>query len=415
MKQLLLLVLFTCITTITKAQQDWEPLPNGLVPRIEAQSAVVNNKLYVFSGFFNGQLHVTETNEVYDPATDTWQYLAPLPHPGTHFGIEVVDNTIWLAGGFLGNNPGHPTNLIQIYDIASNTWRMGPAFPVARSAGALIKYGNNLHYFGGLLPDRNTDTGDHYVLNLNDTASGWTLLAPMPEPRNHHSAAVIGSKIYAIGGQREHDRASRRDLTFVHEYNPATDTWRRVADMPVPRSHFEPGTTVHNNKVIVVGGRINDNPYTDAVTQYDPASDTWEELATIPVAMLAPVGKVINNTLFVSHGRSSRGPEAKAWSWAFPVTTSAPQAIYANGLDVSVYPVPARGQFTIAVTAPESGTIKAELIDITGRVVRSISEKQVNTTNATQIDISTIDLRPGLYLARISVNGQTISKKIVLE
>jgi N-acetylneuraminic acid mutarotase len=416
MIRFLLFTLICFTSVVANAQQEWKPLANGLVPRIEGVSAVVDNKLYVFGGFFNGRLQVTETAEMYDPQTDTWAPLAPLPLPGTHFGIEVVDNTIWLAGGFLGDNPGVSSDQVQIYDIASNTWRFGPAFPVPRSAGALVRNGNTLHYIGGLLPDRNTDVGDHYILNLSDTASGWQLSTPMPEPRNHLSGILLNGKIYAIGGQKLHDRASRHDVSFVHEYDPATDSWRRLADLPVPRSHFEPGTTVHNNKIIIVGGRINNDPYTNAVTQYDPVTDTWQEMEPIPVSMLAPVGKVINNTLFVSHGRSSRGPESKAWSWNLPaVVTSLPQAGTVQELQVQVFPVPASGQFTIAVTLPKNGTIAAELLDLTGRVVRSISEKKANAITTTHINIATTDLRPGLYLARVFVNGQAISKKVVLE
>ncbi len=412
----LLILLFIFVSTLASAQQEWQPLANGLMPRIEGVSAVVDNKLYVFGGFYNGRLQVTETAEVYDPQTNTWAQLASMPLPGTHFGFEVVEKTVWLVGGFLGDNPGTSTDQVQIYDILTNTWRIGPALPAARAAGALVRHGTNLHYFGGLLPDRNTDVADHYVLDLNAPDKGWKTASPLPEPRNHLSAALVNGKIYAIGGQKLHDRASRHDVSFVHEYNPVTDTWRRLADMPIPRSHFEPGTTVYNNKIIIVGGRINNDPYTDAVTQYDPATDTWQDMEPIPVAMLAPVGKVINNNLYVSHGRSSRGPESKAWSWRLPsVVTTLPQAGALQALQVDVYPVPARGKFTVTVTAPSSSWLTAELVDNTGRIAHKLDHKQLTTNFPLHYEIVTTSLRPGLYLLRLHIDGQMVSKKVIIE
>ena len=277
----------------------WNDLAGSSLSKVEAQSAKVNGKLYVLAGFMAG-LKITGATEIYDPATNTWSLGTPMPTPVTHMGAAVVGDEIWIVAGFVGNHPGQATDLVQIYNTTNDTWREGPALPNPRGSGAAAYANGKLHFFGGLLPDRRTDVGEHYVLGINNQAAGWQAVAPLPNPRNHLSAAAVDGKIYAIGGQYGHD-GGVQDQPFLHEYNPQTDQWVRKADLPSARSHFEPGTEVHNGKVIIVGGRRGGFFFND-VTEYDPATDTWNERCQLPENLLAPAAKVFGDRLIVANG-----------------------------------------------------------------------------------------------------------------
>ena len=52
------------------------PMPT---PRIYAGFCVLSNKLYVFGGEYKAYGFLTDKNEAYDPVSDTWASLAPLP------------------------------------------------------------------------------------------------------------------------------------------------------------------------------------------------------------------------------------------------------------------------------------------------------------------------------------------------
>lgn len=67
------------------------------------------------------------------------------------------------------------------------------------------------------------------------------------------------------------------------------------------RSHFEPGTIVHNNKIIIVGGRRGSFIFND-ITEYDPVTDSWSERCQLPARLLAPSAKVIGDQLIVANG-----------------------------------------------------------------------------------------------------------------
>ena len=87
--------------------------------------------------------------------------------------------------------------------------------------------------------------------------------------RNHIAAAALNGKIYCVGGQHSQE-AAQDAQTQVDCYDPATDTWTRVADLPVPRSHVNMSTFVMDGKMIVLGGESGYNLPQSTIYAYDP-------------------------------------------------------------------------------------------------------------------------------------------------
>jgi PKD repeat protein len=280
----------------------WNDLADSNLEKMEAQSAKVGDKLYVFAGFLSN-LIITPATEVYDTTTDLWTTVAPMPIPVTHMGIAVVGTDIWIISGFAGNHPGTPENAVQIYNTISNSWSSGPPLPAPNGSGAAAFNNGKIHYFGGLLPDRNTDVGDHFVLDVNNQGLGWLTAAPLLNPRNHLSAASVNGLVYAIGGQHAHDILNEvQDQNNLDVYDPATDAWTSLANLPSARSHFEPGTTVHNGKIIIVGGRQGELFFFDNITEYNPITNAWTDGCKLPEPLLAPAAKAFGDRLIVANG-----------------------------------------------------------------------------------------------------------------
>src|SRR5439155_15591098 len=111
-------------------------------------------------------------------------------------------------------------------------------------------------------------------LDLNDPATGWRARAPLPVARNHLAAVVLGDRIYAIGGQRQGDERNG-NLRVVERYDPATDRWVRVADLPEPRGHILASTFVADGLIFVVGGTLAGGVPARSVIAYDPTVNRW--------------------------------------------------------------------------------------------------------------------------------------------
>jgi hypothetical protein len=297
----------------------WRPLAPLPVARFEAQGAAVGGRLYVVGGFYNSGIDATTRVDVYDPAHDAWTRVAALPEPVTHTQVVVDGPTIYLVGGYVGRDPGGSTTHVWKYDSVADRWSPGPALPARRGAGAAVRLGRDLHYFGGT--DRRArevdvvDRDDHYVLSL-DGGTTWAQRAPLPNPRNHFAGAVLDGRIYAIGGQRGRDEAAGNQRQ-VDVYDPTTDTWSRAADLPAPRGHIASSTFVVAGRIVVMGGSVDGGCCGRAsadVIAYEPAADAWVTLPPLPAARKTTVAAVVGEGVVVTAGEPGPPtPTNEAW------------------------------------------------------------------------------------------------------
>jgi N-acetylneuraminic acid mutarotase len=256
--------------------------------RYEAASTVVGGRLFVFGGYHDDEWRVDRTYAAYDPATDTWTTLGTLP-PGmaeTHVGIATDGVDVYLAGGFAGDiRDTEPSQVItdQLWDYrpSDGTWTSLGTLPRPRGAGTLALVGRTLHYLGGNLADRVTDVADHLTYDLD--ARTWGEAAPLPDARDHLSSVVLDGKVYVLGGEHGHDVLNEQQ-DDVHVYDPATDTWTRLASLPVATSHAEGQTSVIDGRIVVAGGQVGSFAPTADVWSYDPATDRWSRLLSLPAA-----------------------------------------------------------------------------------------------------------------------------------
>jgi len=297
---------------------DWRPVAPNPLARVEGPGAVVDGRVYVFGGFFKRRgLVAARRVDVYDPALDRWSRRADMPLAVTHIVAAVDGDRVWFAGGYEGDDPGRVVAWVLRYDAREDAWGEGPRLPQPRASGALVRRGRHLHYFGGFAHDRNTTYGDHWALELGGDG-GWEPRAPLPEPRGHLAGAVLDDTIYAIGGQFNHDD-DRRDVTFVHAWDPASDRWREVAPLPQRRSHHELSTFAYEDRILACGGRSEPGTHRgntlDFCVAYEPETDRWTEELTLPRALLAPVVVPLDGRLFLTNGSTflSQRPQADSW------------------------------------------------------------------------------------------------------
>jgi N-acetylneuraminic acid mutarotase len=290
-------------STPTGTTIDWTKVAPSPVKRAESNGAVVNGKLYVLGGLFvsNGNILAMTRSDVYDPATNKWTRIADCPDKVTHSGIVVVGDTIWLIGGYFGDHPGPAGKKVLKYNTTTNSWSRGPDLPFSRGAGGAALLDGKIHFFGGMGYDRTWESSSHWVLDLNNQGAGWASKAELLNPRNHTSGAAVGGYVYCIGGQynQEENQIAQRD---IHRYDPTTDTWEKVAELPTVRSHTNASTFVWNNKIMIIGGETGFGQGLRNVTVWDPVANTFTEMSPLPeprstsVAGVLPDGRLISAT-----------------------------------------------------------------------------------------------------------------------
>ena len=209
----------------------------------------------------------------------SWKTLAPVPAPTEGMQTAVVGNRIVAAYGFSGGD----TQLTRIYDVAANSWSFGaPAPSPARSEGAAASHGGFFYAVGG-----RTALAD---LDRYDPATDmWTSLADMPTPRGGLGVAVAGNALYAIGGRTGGSPCAGGALATVERYDIATNTWSTVAPLPSARSDL--AAVAHGGRIYVFGGCTNAGAVLADVDVYNPRTNTWSTApADMPTARAAMYG-----------------------------------------------------------------------------------------------------------------------------
>lgn len=134
----------------------------GADMKIERQSLAAafgpNGKLYVFGGCrcngASGDPNAVAMTEVYDPKSDTWSEAAPMPEPRLlHAAATGADGRIYLIGGTQRWGRGDPSDRVDIYDPATDSWKRGPSLRVARSGHTASTTGDGtIWVVGGYTP-----------------------------------------------------------------------------------------------------------------------------------------------------------------------------------------------------------------------------------------------------------------------
>jgi hypothetical protein len=249
--------------------------------------AVVDGKIYAIGGWSEKGVAVG-TNEEYDPKTDSWTYKATMPTARYNFAIAVCQNKIYCIGGCTkATDEGQTaTTANEVYDPATNTWETKAPMPTTRfSLGATV-VGSKIYLLGGYL--------NHTGLTLNEVydpiKNSWTTEAPIPQAVAGYVSAT-DEKIYIIdsGSNQIFNpadntwsqgtspplsasssfantpwgavatvgiNAPKRVYVFTEKtveiYNPNLDSWVLGADLPTARDVF--GVAVVNDLIYVIGG-----------------------------------------------------------------------------------------------------------------------------------------------------------------
>ncbi len=348
----------------TGTAQDWAAGSPSPITRYEGQGAAVNGKLYALGGYTTCcPPAVTPASHVYDPAADSWAAIADLPIPVTHAGTAVVGDEIVIAGGFVGDSPGAATAEVWRYDTVTDTWTRGVDLPDARGAGAMVRIGANLHFFGGGGPGGgeliDQDYGDHWV--LADGGTEWVALAPLANPRNHLAGVTLDGRIYAIGGQHLDDETSGNQST-VEIYDPVADEWSAGPDLPQPLGHIAASTFVRDGRIVVIGGKTQNKTLVDDVIELDPLEGTWSSLPEIPTAVQSPLAEAFGDRIVVATGGG--GGDIYADTFVLDGPGAGPPGSVGSALavspdDGSVYgvdPETTAPELSVAVDFPTAGT-----------------------------------------------------------
>jgi N-acetylneuraminic acid mutarotase len=145
------------------------------------------------------------------------------------------------------------------------------------------------------------------VAALASATASWGTGAPLSEPRTEVAAAVLGSRIVVVGGFLANGGNSRR----VDAYEPRSDTWTRLADLPVSVDHAAAASW--RGRLVVVGGYGADREPLRTAFLYD--GRRWRRLPPPPEERAAAAAAATTDgRIWVVGGRTRAGLATRALS-----------------------------------------------------------------------------------------------------
>ncbi|HEV2978040.1 MAG TPA: kelch repeat-containing protein [Casimicrobiaceae bacterium] len=284
----------------------------------ELLGAAVNGKLYATQGLLPGFKPAGLVYE-YDPARDAWMQKKPMPHPLHHAAVTVQDGKMYLFGGFdlpPSGPPGwNPLNDAWEYDPASDIWRALAPMPTARGGGVAAVVGGKFYVIGGAGPTpeasaptirpRQPQRSLGAVEEYDPRSNTWRARSPLPTPCNHMGSEALNGKIYVIGGRLSGAFiiGLPGNINLVQAYDPAADSWVTKTPMPTARSGLN--TASLNGIIYAAGGEVQDDKYLAAYRAfeaYDPASDTWWQLPSMLLPRHECIMAAVGNRIHVAGG-----------------------------------------------------------------------------------------------------------------
>ena len=178
--------------------KNWETIDCDILSGGLSYVASDGKSLFVFcAGSFSA----------FDPETHQWTAL-PRSFNRTCFSTAVVDGKIYFIGGSLGMLKA--TSSVNVYDIASRTWKQGPDLPMELcDSSASVLLGRWIVVTGGITIDRAPSNKcavfDTHTRRWNNPKfEGSSMEVRLPTARMRHGFVIIGKSqgVYIGGNDR---------------------------------------------------------------------------------------------------------------------------------------------------------------------------------------------------------------------
>lgn len=355
----------------------------------------IGNKLY--SGGGVGYKDFME----YDPATDTWTSKGNLPGVKYQraFGVSFTINGKGYAG--MGADSANAKIMFDLweYDAATNQWTQKADFPGQAPDGCAWFVLNNKAYVVG-----GTDNQLIYstVHEYDPVTNTWRKLnGNYPSSLIFGSGFSIGNYGYVTCG------ASTGEIRDTYRFDPSDESWTTVAEFPGTARQTAVSFTIGQMAWVGGGQSGYTNAYKDFY-RYNAANDTWALAGDIGTQGRAwGVAATVNGKAYIGTGWDFGASFFNDW-WEFTPQNIASIKETAANTGIAVYNDMAGGLVNIAYSFDVSEDCRTQLFDLTGKVVW----ESVSGNSGVTIPVN--GLAAGIYMLNVTNAGANYREKVTV-
>jgi N-acetylneuraminic acid mutarotase len=239
---------------VSKAPPMYQRYGNG--------ACAVNGKIYAFGGAVEYPGPVYDNIQVYDPDSNIWKDHGKMTSPRDAFSTVAYDGKIYLLGGET-NEPSSNADildLVEVFDPESNSWETLAPMPSPRAYFSACVANGKIYAIGGIY--RFPFPGLNTIFEYDPVSDTWEEKQHLKEGRYGISTCVVNGKIFCIGGNPLDLAAD--GSTSVEVYDPARDSVYQATDMKYIR--YVAASGVVDGNIYIMGG-CNDAHYNTYCSQ----------------------------------------------------------------------------------------------------------------------------------------------------
>ena len=221
---------------------------------------------------------------LYSPGQTTVSISEPPALPMARAGHAggIVDGRVVVAGGGNWSDDRSTKHwLSECYVFADNRWQEGPMLPQPTGDACYAYDAGGLYIAGGT--DGKNQTARVHRLSSTTPHAAWQPIAPLPHAMADGSGAMIDGVFYVTCGYI--GEALSNQLWSLDTTDPHAP-WRPRAPLPGPPRAY-PALVACGEHLYLLGGLIM-APKQPTLTvlqdayRYDPKTDQWRRLADLP-------------------------------------------------------------------------------------------------------------------------------------
>jgi hypothetical protein len=249
-----------------------------------------------------------------------WFYKRELPSPRYGFGTAVVNDKIYVIGGYDGFN--YLSEVLE-YNPASDAWTSKAKMPTPRSQLAVAVWNGKIYAMGG--------SRDIYDLRDNNEVydpvlDSWSILAPLPASNYWATANALSGGIYLFGSTPvmggnygrvfyySTDNGAWWDTTIYWPDTVWTDTTYtsydsiRVCSLTttvkssIPSGKIFYCSALYGQNIYLLGGSAKNGEPSAGTDVYRPETNAWTTGSDMIGPASAPAATVANGFIYVVGG-----------------------------------------------------------------------------------------------------------------
>lgn len=182
---------------LSEDEPRWSPLPRLPEPRSSFGSALLDDTLYVIGGWSMGEAgertwHETAWSLDLRDEDAEWRAIAAPPFRRRALAVAAHDRRVYAVGGI--TSEGDTVLRTDIYDPEADRWELGPSLP---GEDPIAGFGGAAHATGGRLY-MSTVTG--WLYRLADSGETWESVGRTPTERFFHQMLPVDSERFVVVG-----------------------------------------------------------------------------------------------------------------------------------------------------------------------------------------------------------------------